>query len=449
MRTSAASRSALSPSRSLALAFLAAIAVGTGLLMLPACSAPGKTTSLVDALFTATSATCVTGLSSVDTQTHFTWTGQFVILALIQWGGLGNVLFSSAALLMFSQRIGLRERLSLQENLPGFSLAASGRLSRLVLGFFLGCEAVGALLLWLVWGRHLGGLEGVWASVFHSVSAFCNAGFSTFSANLADYATHLGLNLVIMALIVLGGLGYLVCGELYLRVLNRSLRRQLSLHTRIVLAVTAVLIPLGALGILFFEGGNPGTLGTMGLGHGVLASFFQSVSCRTAGFNTIAMGELREETLQWMMLLMFIGGAPGSAAGGIKVSTFGILMLASVAQLRGRREVEAWGRRIPWARVLQALSLTIVAVLTVMGVTIVLNYLEELPYNEILFETVSALATAGLSTGVTPQLQPGSKVLLCLAMFAGRVGPLTLAASLIARRIDTPTRYPEGEVVIG
>lgn len=431
------------------MAFLAAIAVGTAVLMLPACTTPGQTTSLVDALFTATSATCVTGLATLDTETHFTRTGQATILALIQWGGLGNVLFSSAALLLFSRRIGLRDRISLQENLPGFSLAASGRLSRLVLGFFLGCEAVGALLLWLVWGHRFGGLEGVWISVFHSVSAFCNAGFSTFSANLAGFPTEPGLNLVIMGLIVVGGLGYLVCGEIYLRLLDRSLRRHLSLHTRLVLAVSALLIPLGALGFLFFERDNPGTLGVLGFGDSVLASFFQSVSCRTAGFNTVAMGELREETLQWMMLLMFIGGAPGSAAGGIKVSTFGILMLAAAAQLRGRRDVEVWGRRIPWSRVLQALSLTVVAVLTVMGVTILLNYLEEQPYNEILFETISGLATVGLSTGITPQLGAGSKLLLCLAMFVGRVGPLTLAASLIARRVESPTRYPEGEVVIG
>lgn len=431
------------------MSFLAAIAVGTGVLMLPACSAPGRTTTVVDALFTATSATCVTGLSSVDTEHHFSRLGQAAILALIQLGGLGNVLFSSAALLLFSRRIGLRDRISIQENLPGFSLAASGRLSRLVLVFFLACEAVGAILLWLVWGRRYEGLDGVWVSVFHSVSAFCNAGFSTFSANLADFATEPGLNLVIMALIVVGGLGYLVCGEIYLRVRNRSLRRHLSLHTRLVLAVTVVLIPLGALGILFFEWDNPGTLAPMATADRVLASFFHSVSCRTAGFNTVAMGELREETLQWMMVLMFIGGAPGSAAGGIKVSTFGILMLAALAQLRGRRDVEAWGRRIPWSRVLQALSLTIVAVLTVMGVTITLNYLEELAYSEILFETVSGLATVGLSTGITPQLRPESKLLLCLAMFVGRVGPLTLAASLIARRVESPTRYPEGEVVIG
>lgn len=430
------------------MSFLAAIAVGTGVLMLPACSAPGQTTTAVDALFTATSATCVTGLASVDTEHHFSWLGQAAILALIQLGGLGNVLFSSAALLLFSRRIGLRDRISVQENLPGFSLAASGRLSRLVLFFFLACEAVGALLLWLVWGRRWG-VDGVWISVFHSISAFCNAGFSTFSSGLAEFPGHLGLNLVIMALIVAGGLGYLVCGEVYLRLRDRSLRRHLSLHTRMVLAVTAILIPLGALGFLFFEWDNPGTLGSLPLGDRVLASFFQSVSCRTAGFNTIAIGDLHEETLQWMMLLMFIGGAPGSAAGGVKVTTFGILVMAALSQLRGRRDVEAWGRRIPWARVLQALSLTVVAVLTVMGVTIMLNYLEDLAYNEILFESVSGLATVGLSTGVTPQLQPGSKLLLCLAMFAGRVGPLTLAASLIARRVDTPTRYPQGEVVIG
>lgn len=442
-------RSELSPARLLVLSFLGLILCGTAALMAPACAAPGRQTELVDALFTATSAICVTGLSSVDTELHFSRLGQVVILVLLQMGGLGIILFSSSLLLMFGGRLGLRGRMIVQEHLPGLSLSGAGRLTRHVLAFVFCCELAGAILLYLAFASRFTPTEALYHALFHAVSAFCNAGFSTWSTNLADWRDDPLVNLTVMGLIVMGGIGYLVSSEMHGRILERDWGARLSLHTRIVLWATAFLILGGAAGIAFFEQGNPRTFGGLGPLGQVLAALFQSVTCRTAGFNTVDIGALREETRHLMMILMFIGGAPGSTAGGIKVTTFSILVLATWAQFRGRPEVEVGGRRIPGRRVLQALSLAMVALATVATVTILLNYLEEIAYGQLLFEAVSALGTVGLTTGITFQLSPGSKVVLCLAMFIGRVGPLTLFASLVARARGGVTRRPEGEVIIG
>jgi len=442
-------RTELSPARALVLSFLFLIVVGTAALMLPGSALPGRRTGLVDALFTATSAVCVTGLSTLDTQFHFSRQGQAIILALIQLGGLGIVLFSSSLLLVFGGRLGLRGRLLVQEHLPGLSLAGVGRLTRLVLVYIFSFEALGALLLWLVWAPRFGIWEGLFHAVFHSVSAFCNAGFSTWSTNLVAFRDDPVVNLVVMGLIVAGALGYLAASELHGRYWARDRRQRLTVHTRVVLWTSLLLILGGAAGLALFEWDNPRTFQGSGLGGQVLAALFQSVTCRTAGFNTVDIGALRDETHQLMMVLMFLGGAPGSTAGGIKVTTFAVLVLAAWAQLKGRPDVEVAGRRIPPGRVLQALALTVVAMVTVVALSTVLNYVDRAHYDQLLFEAVSALGTVGLSTGITPRLSPAARLLLCLAMFAGRVGPLTLASSLVARSAPRPVRLPEGEVVIG
>jgi len=439
----------LSPSRALVLSFLLLILVGTAVLSFSACSVPGRQTSMVDALFTATSAVCVTGLSSLDTERHFSRTGQVVILLLIQLGGMGILLFSSSLVMVFGGRLGLRGRLLVKEHLPGLSLAGVARLTRHVLYYIFGFEALGALLLWLAWGPRLGVAEGLYHAVFHSVSAFCNAGFSTWSMGLVGSREDVLVNLVVMGLITVGGVGFLATSELRGRLLERDSRGRLSPHTRAVLVTSLGLVLGGALAIAFFEWDNPRTLGALSGTGRILASFFQSVTCRTAGFNTVDVSALRDETHQLMMILMFVGGAPGSTAGGIKVTTFAILMLATWAQLTGAPDVEISGRRIAPRRILQALALTVVALLSVLVCTTFLNVLEAKPYGALLFETVSALGTVGLSTGITPSLSPASKALLCLAMFAGRVGPLTLASSLVFRTSRTSGRRPEGEVVLG
>ncbi len=449
LRRSLRGRAQLSPSRALVLSFLVLILAGTAALMLPGSARPGQQTGLVDALFTSTSAVCVTGLSSVDTELHFSRQGQVTILALIQLGGLGIVLFSSSLLLAFGGRLGLRGRLLVQEHLPGLSLSGVGRLTRLVLAYILTFEAMGTLLLWLAWGPRFGVWEGLYHAVFHSVSAFCNAGFSTWSTNLAAFRDDPLVNLTIMGLIVMGGMGYLVASELHGHFWERTWSMRLSPHTRVVIFTTLFLILGGAAGIALFELDNPRTFQGVGFGGQILAALFQSVTCRTAGFNTVDIGALRAETHQLMMVLMFIGGAPGSTAGGIKVTTFAVLMLGAWAQLRGHPDVEACGRRIAPRQVMQALALTVVALGTVVVTTTVLNYLDRAHYDQLLFEAVSALGTVGLSTGITPRLSPAAKVLVSLAMFAGRVGPLTLASTLVARSRPASVRLPEGEVVIG
>jgi len=439
----------LSPSRALVLSFLLLILVGTAVLSFPVCSVPGRQTSMVDAFFMATSAVCVTGLATLDTGQHFSRTGQVAILILIQLGGLGILLFSSSLVLVFGGRLGLRGRLLVKEHLPGLSLAGVARLTRHVLSYIFGFEALGAALLWLAWGPRLGWAEGLYHAVFHSVSAFCNAGFSTWSTGLVGSCEDLLVNLVVMGLITVGGIGFLAASELRGRLLDRDWRGRLSPHTRAVLVTSLTLVLGGALAIAFFEWDNPRTLGALSGTGRILASLFQSVTCRTAGFNTLDISALRDETHQLMMILMFVGGAPGSTAGGIKVTTFAILMLATWAQLTGAPDVEISGRRIASRRILQALALTVVALLSVLVCTTLLNVLESKPYDALLFETVSALGTVGLSTGITPSLGPASKILLCVAMFAGRVGPLTLASSLVFRTSRTSGRRPEGEVVLG
>jgi trk system potassium uptake protein TrkH len=372
--------------------------------------------------------------------------GTLVIMVLFQVGGLGMLLWSSTMIVLLGGQLGLRHRLLMKEQLPGMSLTGAGRLALNVMGFVLAVELLGAVLLWLCWHGRIPGARGLYYAFFHSASAFCNAGFSLWPDSLAQDVGHLGVNLVVLVLVVLGGLGYAVVRDVTWSMTGRLDR--LSVHSRIVLGGTAILI-LGAAALFFlFESTKGGILHGRSPLEQALIPLFQA-GCRTAGLSTIDVGSLRPETLQLLMAMMFIGGSPGSTAGGLKVTTFAILVLAAWAQIRGHEDVEAFGRRLRPSLVLQALALTVIASLCLMAFAFVLNFVEDMPFQDLLFETTSALAIVGLTTGITAQLSTFSKLLICLAMLIGRVGPLTLAMNLLRPNRRSPIRYPAEDVLIG
>ena len=437
----------LSPSQALVFGFLGLIILGTALLCLPLSAAEGVDIHPLQALFTSTSAVCVTGLVVVDTGTAYSRFGQIVILCLFQLGGLGIMLFSTALVGVFGRKLGLKERVLVHQTSPGLPLSEVGSLARNIVLFSLACEMVGCLVLTVAWMERLG-WQAPFYALFHSVSAFCNAGFSLWADSLCADVSNPFVNATVILLITFGGLGYLVSRELYQA--HTKQIHHLSLHSYIVLITSSCLVVGGAVIFWFFESGNPTTLGGLEFGGQFWASIFQSVTTRTAGFNTVSIGDLRDETLLLMIFLMFIGGSPGSTAGGIKTTTFALLLLAAGSQMRDQPEVVVHERRVPMSRVLQALSLTIVAGATVLGCALVMNYLEPSQFRQVLFETVSAIATVGLSTGITAELSSGSMLLICAMMFMGRVGPLTLAAFLFSRsKAKKEIRFPQGEISIG
>jgi trk system potassium uptake protein TrkH len=447
MKKSRANPLNLNPSQALVLGFLALIALGTLILWMPICAAEGREIRLIEALFTATSAVCVTGLAVIDTGTAYSRVGQVVILCLFQLGGLGIMLFSTALVGAFGRKLGLRERVLVQQTSPGLPLSEVGSLARNIVIFTLACEFFGFIGLCIAWSGKLG-WDTPFYALFHSVSAFCNAGFGLWSDSLSSDVASPVVNIVVMGLITLGGLGYLVCRDVYKK--RSDPHHHVSLHTYVVIWTSLLLVGVGTVLFWLFESQNPATLGPMSAGGQFWASLFQSVTTRTAGFNTVDMAALKDETLLLMMLLMFIGGSSGSTAGGIKTTTFALLLLAAWSQMTGAREVVIHKRRVPGDRVLQALSLTVVAGTTVLLCALIMNYLEPSNFRQILFETVSAIATVGLSTGITGTLSSPSMFVICMMMFMGRVGPLTLAASLFnGSDSKKEIRYPQGQITIG
>ncbi|KAA9008686.1 Trk family potassium uptake protein [Paenibacillus spiritus] len=415
--------------------------------MLPGATAAPGSLPFVDALFTATSATCVTGLVVHDTATTFTIFGEVVILALIQIGGLGFMTMATLIAFVLRRRISLRERLLLQEAMNQGSMEGIVRLIRRVLVFALGIEAVGAVLLALRWSSDMPAGRAVYFGVFHSVSMFNNAGFDLFGhyRSLTGYAADPVVNLTVMLLIVTGGIGFIVLSELF----EFRRTRRLSLHAKVALSMTGVLIGIGALVILLFEYTNPRTLGSLNTGGQIWGALFQSVSPRTAGANTVDITGLRQATQFFIVILMFIGASPGSTGGGIKTTTFALMVGAVIAMLRGREDIVMFRYRLHPERVSKALTVTVVALLLIVGVSMGLSTTEDAPFLTVLFEATSAFATVGLSMGLTPELSVPGKVLISLTMFAGRLGILTLAYAVGPRRGRELYRHPEGKIIIG
>lgn len=448
-------RDYLSPSTILVAGFAVTIAIGAVLLKLPGMSA-GKDLGLVDALFTATSAVCITGLVVVDTGSHFTRLGQYVILALIQVGGLGIFTFSTFFMLILRGKTTVRGRLVIQETMTHFPYRNLARLLRNIMFFTFGAEALGAFFLWLSFREKLGAGEGAYFAVFHSVSAFCNAGFSLWPDSLERYSADLFACLTIMALIVLGGLGFAVVTEIAARPFaKRTGVGRLSLNSRVVLVTTATLIVVGALLFWLLERHN--TLGSAPFAERILVSVFQSVTARTAGFNTVPVAGLTSATLFVLIALMFIGASPGSVGGGVKTTTFAIYVMMIVAYVRGRENVELFGRTIPREVASKALA-TIGTSFAVVVVSALLIQIFEAPggdpaghahFLDWMFEVVSAYGTVGLSTGVTPNMGTAGKLVIIGTMFAGRVGPLGMALSLFGRATARRFKYPEDNVMIG
>lgn len=436
------------PGRAVVAAFAVGVVVGTLVLLLPVSRQGPDRTSLLEALFTATSALCVTGLAVVDTATHWSVFGQVTILALVQVGGLGFMTLASLLGLLISRRLGLGSRMLAATETKSLGL---GDVRSVVLGVArvsLTAEAVTAAVLATRFVTHydhsIG--SGLWHGVFHAVSAFNNAGFALYSDSLVGFAADPWVCLPVAAAVIVGGLGFPVILEL-LRQHRRP--RRWSVHTRLTLTMTAVLLLAGTLFITVAEWSNPGTLGALDGPGRVLAGFFQAVMPRTAGFNSVDFGQMNTGTLLGVDVLMFIGGGSAGTAGGIKVGTFAILLVAIVAELRGSPDVDLFDRRLPPTAIRQALSVALLSVAAVVGSTMVIASTSPYTLDEILFEVVSAFATVGLSTGITADLAPAHQLILTALMFAGRLGPVTLASALVLREHPRAFRRPEGRPLIG
>ncbi|GAA3408839.1 TrkH family potassium uptake protein [Paenibacillus hodogayensis] len=437
----------LTPPQFLVIGFALIIVLGGVLLSLPISSANGQGLRFADALFTATSATCVTGLVVVDTGTYFSVFGQVVIMALIQVGGLGFMTMSTLIALVLGKRISLRERLILQEALNQGSMEGIVRLIRKVLVYSLVIELTAAALFAIRWSFDFSPGRAIYLGVFHAVSMFNNAGFDLFGQfrSLVPYADDVLVNAVAMALIVLGGIGFIVMAE----VMEYRNRRKLSLHTKVVLSMTAFLIVFGAIVIFLFEYTNPRTLGALDGSGKVLAAFFQAITPRTAGANTVDIAGLRQATQFFIIMLMFIGASPGSTGGGIKTTTFTTLIGAMVAMMRGKEDIVLFHYRLAKDRIYKAITLTLFAIILVIVVAMVLSTTEDHPFLMILFEVTSAFGTVGLSMGLTPDLTLVGKCIIMLTMFAGRLGPITLAYALQPKPDKELYRHPEGKIIIG
>ena len=432
--------------------FLLVIFLGSVLLSLPVSSRNGESCGAMTAVFTATSATCVTGLSLVDSYSQWSAFGQVVLLGLIQIGGLGYMAFVSVFYFLLRRRIGLRERLVLQQAMALDELEGVVRLVRLMLaGTFL-VEGTGALILTLRFLTEYPLKKALWLGVFHAVSAFCNAGFDilgfiTPGASLGAYRGDVVINLTLTALIVIGGLGFFVWNDL---LMLRQKNHRLSVHTRLVLWTTGILLVGGTLVILALEWNNPATLGGLTVGKKILAAFFQSGTTRTAGFAAVDQGSLTGSGKLVSMLLMLVGGSSGSTAGGIKTVSVALLFLMSYSVLRNHKETVLFGRRIPQQQMASAASIALlVSGLGLMG-GLILSTTNGLALGDCLYESISAICTVGLSTGITAGLNLGSKILLIVYMFFGRVGIMTISFAFMTKiPLDNAVRRPEARVLIG
>lgn len=441
----------LTPPQILVLGFAAIIFLGAGLLTLPFASATGHSIAFIDALFTATSATCVTGLVVVDTGSAYTMFGQIVIVSLIQIGGLGFMTMSTLIAFAFRKKITLKERLVLQEAFNQGSMEGIVRLIRKVIIYSLSIEAIAAVIFTIRWSFDLGFTKALYFGIWHAISMFNNAGFDLFGTvdapfvSFTAYADDFVVNIVVMALVVLGGIGFIVLSDL----MDYNTKKKLSLHSKVVLSMSGFLILLGAIIIFIFEYSNIRTMGSLDFSGKILASFFQSIAPRTAGPNTVDIGALRQATQFFIIILMFIGASPGSTGGGIKTTTFMILISAIVTMIRGKEDIVIYRYRLAKDRILKAITLTMMALFLVILVTMLLSTTEDSQFLKILFEVTSAFGTVGLSMGLTPDLTTFGKVLICITMFAGRLGTITLAYALQPKQEKELYRYPEGKITIG
>jgi trk system potassium uptake protein len=441
-------------SRSICLGFAAVITIGALLLMLPISTSSGQWNDPIVALFTSTSAVCVTGHVVVDTATYFSRFGQLAIVLLIQVGGLGYMTVTTFLLLLLGRRFGLKDKVAIQQSLDRDSLSGSNQVLQSIVATTLIFELTGAFLLLLVFVPDLGWSKGLWFALFHSVSAWNNAGFGLFSDNLVGYRGSFLVNAVITGLIIFGGIGYEVILELYLRGRARLHRHRMkvprSLNFRVAISTTLFLLFGGTLAIWAIEIRNPQTLGSLSFPQQLLAAWFQSVTSRTAGFNTIDISKMTTAGLFVTIALMLVGGSPGGTAGGIKTTTARVLASCTYAILRGKETITLYRRQVPNSLILKAIAVTFGSILTVVCATIAIALADpKLDFIRILFEVVSAFATVGLSTGITADLTPFSKLVLIATMYIGRVGILLLIAALLGDPKSSTIQYPEESLLVG
>lgn len=444
----------------IALGFAGVIFVGAILLYLPVASAPGVHTSFIDALFTATTSVCVTGLTTVSTAGNWSVFGKLVILLLIQLGGFGIITMSAIVIMVVGKRITLNERNRIRESYNLDSMSGLARLIRKIVAGTLLVEGIGMILYCFAFIPRFGVVKGIGVSVFNSVSAFCNAGMDIMGdTSLAAYAKSPLVNFTTIGLIVMGGLGYMVWWDIlhiWKRIAQKEIVwkkswRYLNLNSKLVLSSTAILLAGGTAVIFLFENHNPGTMGDFNTGQTLMASFFQSVTCRTAGFFTIAQDQLRDASAMVCMLLMFIGGSPMGTAGGVKTTTIWVLVLTAATFLRGKKETEVFRRKVSDTYIRTALIVVLVSFSALFISTIGVTLVTDAPFLDIIYEMTSAVGTVGLSRGLTPNLSAAGKFIVILTMYVGRIGPVTLATAVTiqARRQTSNIHLPEEKILIG
>ena len=439
----------LSNMQIIALGFFLLVLLGTVLLLLPFASVPNEPTSVLTALFTSVSASCVTGLVLVDTATHWTLFGQIVILLLIQIGGLGFITIATVFLSFARKNLGLKNRSLMAESINATSLAGLRTLTKRIMKGALLVEAAGALLLSIPFVKDFGWIRGIYYAVFHSVSAFCNAGFdlmgirSRFSS-FTDYADHWLVNLVLIALIMIGGIGFAVWEDV--RIHKWKIKRY-SLHSKIVLLVSLILTFGGAALFYLFEWNH--LFSDVSVGGRILRSLFQSVTCRTAGFNTIDLGKLSVPSVLLSCLLMLIGGSAGSTAGGIKTTTFAVMFIFLFTALRARKRPQLFGRSLDDAAIKKAANIITFNVSLIVISLLLISFLQPVSFPDLLLEIFSAMGTVGMSTGFTRMLSPIAKCVVIVLMFCGRVGSVTLASAFLEKRAEPKISYPTEQITLG
>ncbi|HCQ5532945.1 TPA: Trk family potassium uptake protein [Clostridioides difficile] len=442
------------PTQIMVSGFAAIIVIGALLLTLPIASQSGESIGLLNALFTATSAVCVTGLVMVDTATYWSLFGQIVIITLIQIGGLGFMTVATMFSLMARKKIQLRERLLIQESLNQADLSGLVRLTRFVLIITITIEGIGALVLSTVFIPQFGLYKGIWYSVFHAISAFCNAGFDLMGSvsgpftSLNSYVNNFTVSMTVCALIVLGGLGFPVV----LDIVRKRRFSKLNVHSKVVLFSTATLIFVGALFIFLIEFNQKATMADLPLKGKVLSAIFQSVTARTAGFNTLDLATLRESSVFVMIILMFIGASPASTGGGIKTTTLAVLIITVRSFLSGKSDIEAFERRLAPSTIKKSLGIFVISISAVIFGTLIISITQpNFTLVQSAFEVTSALATVGSSLAGTPNLNALGKIIIIIFMFMGRVGSLTLFMAILSggRRKSQPIRYAEGKIMVG
>lgn len=444
----------MSIARTICLGFLAAIAVGTLLLILPFATSTETWNNPLVALFTATSAVCVTGLVVVDTGTYYSFWGQFIILLLIQLGGLGYMTITTFLMLLLGRRFDLRQKFAIQESFDRPFLQGSQNLVRSIFATTLIFEISGIFLLRNTFTPDYGLDKSLWLAIFHSISAWNNAGFSLFPDSLVSYQSSFRINLVIPALVIFGGLGYQVIIELYLWLVNRFQGKRatfaFSLNFKVVMSTTILLLVVGTIAFFLTELHNKETLAALDLQTEILTAWFQSITTRTAGFNSIDIEGMTTAGLFITMALMFIGASPSGTAGGIKTTTFRILTSCTVSVLQGKEDIVIYQRKVPQPVLFKAVALVCGSIATITIGTILITLADgDMNLIQIVFEVISAFATVGLSTGITASLSSLSHLVLIFTMYAGRVGVLLLIAAIIGESSPSVIQYPEENLLVG